>query len=604
MPHVLLVDDDVALLDALPRALKIRMPELVVDTCDSASHAVQQLKEIDYDAIVTDIKMPGIDGLALLSVIRRLRPNTPTLLITGHGEHDLAVQALRGGAYDFIQKPIDRDYFVASLRRALQVSELQRQVEAHKSSTERRADELEQAVHERTRELLHTNHAKDELLQQREQALAEARAAQRRLTFLVEASNLLTSLDFDTTLQNVAKLAVPTLAENCVVKVSGTDDEPPRRAVASCDAAHEAVLRDLLEREGGLGGWALEAVRALAPGAPGVIIDPSDLPAGFRPSEEQARYLQKLGERAVMLFPLSIHGRTLGTMAFGMGATERRYSPEDFTLAYDVARRCALAIDNARLYGESEAVREHLRRAVEAKDEFLALISHEMRTPLTSVYGSAQILWSRKDRLSEEVRHDLTESLARESERLRRIVEDLLVLARIEVGSRLVVEPVSVPAVVRGVLDSFSHFRPDRRVELDLAPDMPPLAAEPTYVEQVLHNLLSNADKYSPLDYPIEVHATIDASGSALISVLDRGIGIAPHEVDLIFERFYRSERTEAPGLGMGLTVCRRLVEALSGRIWATPRDGGGLEVSFTLPVWRETEVLQERRSTPLAPVS
>jgi signal transduction histidine kinase len=484
------------------------------------------------------------------------------------------------------------------------VSELQRQIDAHKGQLERRADELEQAVHERTRELLHANHAKDDVLQQREQALTEARSAQRRLAFLVEASNLLTSLDYEATVQNVARLAIPTLAENCVVKVRGDEEGSQQRAIASAEAGVEDQLRELLEQEPWLGAWALDAVAAIAPGDPGLMLDPSDLPASFKPSARQLEYLRTLGERAVMIFPLTIHGRTLGTMSFGLGTSDRRYSREDFALAQDVARRCALAIENARLYAESQSASDRLSRANEAKDEFLALISHEMRTPLTTVYGSAQMLWTRGERLSAETRADLTESLAREAERLRRIVEDLLVLARIEVGTKMTAEPVAVGATVETVVDSFRHFRPDRVVELALDAELPPLAAEPTYVEQVLHNLLSNADKYSPMDYPIEVRASSAGERGVRISVLDRGMGIEPHEVDLIFERFYRSERTEAPGLGMGLTVCRRLVEALSGQIWATPREGGGLEVSFEIPVWQaaapaeaRAEVLTEARA-------
>ena len=108
-PHILIVDDDTALLQALPQALSLRIEGIQVDTCDSALEALLHIQEHDYDAIVSDIKMPGMDGLALLAKIRELRPETPTLLITGHGEHELTVAALRGGAYDFIQKPIDRD---------------------------------------------------------------------------------------------------------------------------------------------------------------------------------------------------------------------------------------------------------------------------------------------------------------------------------------------------------------------------------------------------------------------------------------------------------------------------------------------------------------
>ena len=163
-PYILIVDDDVALLEALPQALYLRIDGVKVDTTDSAQEALGLIQEYDYDAIVSDIKMPGMDGLVLLAKIKELRPDTPTLLITGHGEENLAIQALRGGAYDFIQKPIERDYLVAALLRAIQTHQLRRQVIEQQLELERYAQSLEQTVEERTRELLEANAAKDEFL--------------------------------------------------------------------------------------------------------------------------------------------------------------------------------------------------------------------------------------------------------------------------------------------------------------------------------------------------------------------------------------------------------------------------------------------------------
>jgi PAS domain S-box-containing protein len=141
--RILLVDDDVALLEALPQAILLRMEHIQIETSETATDALERIKEVDYDAIVTDIKMPGMDGLALLEEIGSVRPGTPTLLITGHGEHDLAVRALRGGAYDFVAKPIDRDYFIASLDRAIGMRRLDREVERQRLALERHASVLE-----------------------------------------------------------------------------------------------------------------------------------------------------------------------------------------------------------------------------------------------------------------------------------------------------------------------------------------------------------------------------------------------------------------------------------------------------------------------------
>src|SRR5438270_12313068 len=162
--HILIVDDDTALLEALPQALYLRLEEVKVDTSDEARSAIERIEEREYDAIVSDIKMPGMDGLALLAKVQELRPATPTLLITGHGEHDLAVRALRGGAYDFIQKPIDRDYLVAALQRAIQTYQLRRKVKVQQLALELHARSLERMVQQRTKELVEANAAKDKFL--------------------------------------------------------------------------------------------------------------------------------------------------------------------------------------------------------------------------------------------------------------------------------------------------------------------------------------------------------------------------------------------------------------------------------------------------------
>ena len=156
-PRVLIVDDDIALLQALPETIRLRMGGVTVDTADSALVALDRISAQDYDAIVTDIKMPGMDGIGLLAEIRTRQPETPTLMITGHGEHALTVQALRGGAFDFIQKPIDREYFITSLQQAIQTAKLARQAKEQQVALGRHAQELERTVEERTRELQEAN---------------------------------------------------------------------------------------------------------------------------------------------------------------------------------------------------------------------------------------------------------------------------------------------------------------------------------------------------------------------------------------------------------------------------------------------------------------
>src|SRR5258708_25086667 len=162
--QVLLVDDDPMLLQALSQTISLRMSMVEVETVDSAQAALALLQEHEYDAIVSDIKMPGMDGLALLAQVKERHPDTLVILITGHSDHQLAIQALRGGAYDYILKPIDRDDFVASLSRALHTHQLHQQVAEQQCTLERYALSLEHMVEQRTRELAAANKATEEVL--------------------------------------------------------------------------------------------------------------------------------------------------------------------------------------------------------------------------------------------------------------------------------------------------------------------------------------------------------------------------------------------------------------------------------------------------------
>ncbi|HKN88635.1 MAG TPA: PAS domain S-box protein [Nitrospiraceae bacterium] len=148
--HILIVDDDAVMLQALKGVVAVRLPTIIIDTCESAAAALERIGDTDYDAIVSDVKMPGMDGFQFMERVLKTRPTTPTLLITGHGDRDMGVKALNAGAYAFIPKPIDRDFFLAWLKRAIQLRQLSRTVERH-------TEALEQTVRERTAELERNN---------------------------------------------------------------------------------------------------------------------------------------------------------------------------------------------------------------------------------------------------------------------------------------------------------------------------------------------------------------------------------------------------------------------------------------------------------------
>jgi PAS domain S-box-containing protein len=252
----------------------------------------------------------------------------------------------------------------------------------------------------------------------------------------------------------------------------------------------------------------------------------------------------------------------------------------------DITEQKRLIEDRDRLLAE-----EH--RAGEFREAFVDVISHELRTPITTIMGLAQIL-ARPGRADDEAsRSALLEDVRSESERLHRLVEDLLVLSRIERG-RLEIEPE--PLEPRRLLErAVAHEARELTsitVETDLERDLPIVAGEATYIEQIVRNLLGNAAKYTPPGSHVVVSAH-KRDGLVEVRVSDNGPGIPPASIERIFELFYRDPESArfVAGSGIGLFVCATLIEAMGGRIWASRRPEGGSEFGFTLRAIEPDEI-------------
>lgn len=226
------------------------------------------------------------------------------------------------------------------------------------------------------------------------------------------------------------------------------------------------------------------------------------------------------------------------------------------------------------------------RAAAAARDAFLGVLSHELRTPITTIYGGSELLQRGMDaERGAEVINDIRD----ESERLARLVEDLLVMTRIEGGTvEISDEPILIQRLLPIVVQSFHAQRPDVKVSLTVDPRLSAVRGDPTYVEQVVRNLLTNAARYGRgAESGVELTAVEQEGVEVCVRVLDRGPGLGESDPERLFELFYRTEaaRSVPGGAGIGLFVCRHLIEAMGGRIWASNREGGGAEFGFTLPV-------------------
>jgi signal transduction histidine kinase len=230
------------------------------------------------------------------------------------------------------------------------------------------------------------------------------------------------------------------------------------------------------------------------------------------------------------------------------------------------------------------------RRREAVRETFIGVLSHELRTPVTTIFGGAKLLARETSALDDETRRSIFRDIHDEAERLQQLVEDVVALNRFGEGAGEVSwEPVLLQRLLPRVVHSEDGRWPGVSFQLEIAPGLPTVSADPTYVEQVIRNLLSNAAKYGGPDPTVVVEAE-RGDGEVIVRVLDDGPGFAIEERDRLFELFYRSARTagSAGGAGIGLFVTARLIEAMHGRIWAAHRDHGGSEFGFALPELNE----------------
>lgn len=230
------------------------------------------------------------------------------------------------------------------------------------------------------------------------------------------------------------------------------------------------------------------------------------------------------------------------------------------------------------------------RRRERVRETFIGVLSHELRTPVTTIFGGSKLLARDGSTLDDETRRGIFQDIHEEAERLQRLVEDVVALNRFgEDEGDISWEPVLLQRVVPSVVHSEEDRWPGVRFEIEIAAALPTVAADPTYTEQVVRNLVSNAAKYGGPGSTVTIRASA-GDGEVVVQVLDDGPGFPSDETNRLFELFYRSPGTAATasGAGIGLFVCARLVAAMGGRIWAEPRNEGGAEFGFALPELRD----------------
>ena len=550
-PRILVVDDEPHVVQIFQDLLAQRGYEVVSST--NGDDAIVKVTTGHFDLVLTDINLPGVDGLEVVRAAKAADKDTCVILITGYASTTTAIDALRQGAYDYITKPFDLWETAKAIERGLESRFLV-------IENRRLVTILEEANHE---------------LQRHEEILSRmVKEATRRITSLYEAGKeISTSLSRQATLavivNQVSKLAA---TESSLVFLYDTD------AGEYVAEAGSGVPQDRLRefRFGNGVGLHGQAVRNALPVRCGNIEET----VGVEP------FLSELEASSVMVIPLLSNETVLGTIT-ALGRDGRRpFTPDDQEVLTMFASQASIALTNALLY-------ERTKELDRMKSEFVAVVSHEVRTPLTSIKGSLELLGDERFHVLPPPQRELLSICQANTERLINLINDILDFSKLE-SSKLSLnfESVEVGKIVPEAVDHIRNLAAIKGIGIDVHMEGSAgvIEADPMRVAQVITNLLGNAIKFSPEKGKIEVWAR-GTDDEVIVDVRDHGKGISQRDMSRLFQRFAQldsSTTRKAGGTGLGLVISKGIVEQHGGKIWAESATGKGSTFSFSLPRTRE----------------
>jgi signal transduction histidine kinase len=547
--RVLVVDDEPSVVEVFREFLSGEGYALSVAL--SGEEAVRLIPEIKPDLVLTDINLPGLSGLEVMRFAKRVDPEVAVIVVTGYASASTAIDALREGAYDYVTKPFDLDDVQQIVERGIANRRL-------KAINRRLVAELRQ---------------KNGILQHHEQELREkVRLATWQMTKLYEVGKEVSAnLELAPRLQLICAKAAELVGAPVVV-VYLRNPETERLHVG---AAHGAELVTLdedgarfeeAERSLGLLSTDPQPVRRTLAGNPATLTLPG---------------LVDVAVATLMALPLTTEAKTIGVLVLANKPEGFTADDEAFLALY--ASQAAIAVVNSQLY-------EHMKSLDRLKSEFVSVVSHEIRTPLTSVKGAIELLSDDRYFHNNEQQAKLLTIGHANAERLLVLINDILDFSKLESESMpMNIERQRLEPVVQQAAHHMRTMLEERhlQLELQLASDLPDLMLDSIRLAQVLTNLLSNAAKFSPSHGRIEIMAE-PIEGAVKIGVRDHGEGIASADLPKLFRKFSQvdsSATRKAGGTGLGLVICKGIIEKHGGKIWVESTPGLGSTFYFTLPL-------------------
>lgn len=534
---ILIVDDDDVDRMAVRRALKASGLDVMVTEAEDADSALAKLNHEHFDCCLLDYRMPGSDGL---DVVRRARENglmVPFIMLTGFGDEQTAVELMKAGAADYISKnTLTPERLALSLRGVVRVH--QAEIEANRADVElRRYAQQMRAVAQAAIEMNSTLSV-DAMLQattENARRILNARYAETRLT--VDANTSSDALEAQTAMW---RASAPSEGEQELTSwADATRDEMP------------GITPEIL------------ALLAANPDAPGISSS-----SGFHvPTTLTADLAGR-------------DGRKLGTIQLWDKKEQGDFDEADEAILTQLAQLASVALENARLFKAAQ-------EATRARDDLVAIVSHDLRNPIHTIHMAASFLLDiapTNDRRLQARRQ--LEVIQRSATRANRLIQDLLDVARIQAGG-LAVDPIpiDVKSLVHEAVEaatplaSAAHLN----VKCEVPEPSPMVASDRERILQVFANLIGNAIKFTPKGGEIRILASCESSEIRFI-VADTGPGIPAEHLNHVFDRYWQAKSTAKLGTGLGLSIAKGIVEAHGGRIWVESPPNSGAQFNFTLP--------------------
>lgn len=517
-----------------------------VVTVNSGKDALRCLMNQSFAVILLDVNMPVMDGFETAELVRKRETNqrTPIIFITSYYEADAhKSRAYTLGAVDYILAPVIPEVLKAKVA---VFADLFRKTEEVKLRAEERLQLMEEQMARVSAEA----------------ARAAAEDGERRAAFLAEASRVLvSSLNYEDTLQRVTQLTVPELCDWCAVCIVKDGGDIQCLSVTHAEAQNpegrdKNPLMDLCNE---LVKSALDTGKS----ALSSQLVERNLPQGF------GHLKNAFNLTSAMVIPLRAREMDLGGLCFFSATPAHNFTLRDLSLAEDLGQRAANAIDHARLYHEAQL-------ANRTKDDFLTVVSHELRTPLTPIICWSRMLLEQKLKVS-DVLHGL-EIIERNARIQAKLVEDLLDVSRITSGKlRLRVAQVELDSVTAASIESLQTAADAKHITIksNYQPGSLTLSGDADRLQQICFNLLSNAIKFTPENGTVTVEVKREGN-RVLLQVKDTGKGIDPKFLPFVFDRFRQADSSSTRaygGLGIGLAIVKHLVELHGGTVSA---DSGG----------------------------